>query len=86
VFVDYGRYMVMIVLIQFMLVFYLVYKEDETMLAVIGKIVPIINKNWFIIIIACLVMLFLEPVNAIGPSDKVRHIFRGIMSLFGINY
>jgi len=80
-FTDYGRWMIMITMIQFMLIFYLVYTEDKTVLAVTGKMVPLINKNRFLIILMCSIMLFLGPVSAISPSDRIAHIVKGFLSI-----
>jgi hypothetical protein len=76
-FTDYGRYMIMISQIQFMLVFYLIYAENNTVLAVISKMVPSVNKKWFIIILICSLMLFLGPVGSISPSGRIKQIFMG---------
>jgi hypothetical protein len=81
-FFDFGRWMIMIVLIQFILLFYLIYMEDKTVLKVMGSMVPFINKNRVMIIYVCALMVFLGPVDAISPSARVMSIIRGLASFF----
>jgi len=83
-FYDFGRWTIMIILIQFMLIFYLIHTKNKTALLVAEKITPVIKKHWWIIIVFCLVMFFLEPVRTIGPSDRVRYIYNGFLDLLKI--
>ncbi|MCL2295418.1 MAG: hypothetical protein FWC36_11250 [Spirochaetes bacterium] len=80
-FYDFARWMVMIILIQFVLIFYLIYVKNNTVLIVAGRMVPIINKNWWYIIVACAIMLFLGPVLIKGPSHRIMHIAEGFLDL-----
>jgi hypothetical protein len=80
-FYDYGRWMTMIIQIQFLLILYLLYIEDKTVLATADKIAPVIRKHWFAVLVVCSIMFFLEPVRAVGPSDKIRHIIDGFLSI-----
>jgi len=81
-FFDFGRWMSMMIQIQFMLVFYLIYAENKTVLIVIDKIVPTINSNWYPIIIMCAIMLFLGPVAGVKPPERLEYIILGFLSLF----
>jgi len=83
-FFDFSRWMAMIIQIQLMLVLYLIYTGNKTVLFVTEKIVPVINKNWYAIIIVCSLMLFLGPGREV-PSDRVRHIIDGILLFFKIS-
>jgi len=83
-FFDFGRWMILVVTIQFMLVFYLVYAKDETVLGILQNLEPFITRNRYSIILACVLMAFLGPVNPIYPSDKVIHLVKGVLSVFGI--
>ncbi|MCL2704621.1 MAG: hypothetical protein FWE72_00240 [Spirochaetaceae bacterium] len=83
-FYDFGRWMVMIIQIQFMLILYLIYTGNKTVLTVTANMVPAINKNWYIIIVICSLMFFLGPVLTIGPSERVSNIIKGCLELFKI--
>jgi hypothetical protein len=80
-FYDFARWMIMIILIQFMLVFYLIYVKNNTVLAVADKVIPVINRNKWYIVVMCAIMLFLGPVSIKGPSDRVMHIAEGFLDL-----
>lgn len=80
-FVDFGRWMIMVLNVQFMLVFYVLYKRNKTALFIVQKIVPHIKRYWFIIILACFFMSFLGTVSQTGPSDKVMGITNGLLLL-----
>jgi hypothetical protein len=82
-FYDFGRWMVMILNIQFMLVFYLIHARNETVLSVVNRAAPFIVKNRFIILLLCVLMSFLGPVTQVGPSEKFGHIEKGIMLILG---
>ena len=82
-FYDFGRWMIMILNIQFMLVLYLIHAKNGTVLLVINKMIPCIEKNRFIIVLICVLMAFLGPVTQVGPSEKFGHIEKGLMLLLG---
>jgi hypothetical protein len=77
-FYDFGRWMIIVMTIQFMLVFYFLYVQNSTVLTVGQRIVPFINKNWFVIILVCLLMTCLGPLREIPPSERVMHIITAI--------
>jgi hypothetical protein len=83
-FYDYGRWMIMIITVQFMLIFYLLYTQNITVLLLAKQTSPFFQRNFFSIILICFFMVFLGPVNPIYPSDRVIRIAKGILSLFGI--
>jgi hypothetical protein len=58
--------------------------NSGTVLSVTEKIIPVINKNWFIIIAVCAIMLFLGPGQAVKPPEKIEHIIMGILNLLKI--
>jgi hypothetical protein len=70
-FFDYGRWMIMILNVQFMLVLYLFFLKNETVLSVAKMATLFFKKNGFIVILICLIMIFLGPVNQIGASGRV---------------
>jgi hypothetical protein len=82
IFIDFGRWMVMIVTSQFLLVFYLLHVQNDTVLSVARETVKVIIRFWYIIILACILMAYLGPVDAIGPSDKVKQIILAVVQAF----
>ena len=80
-FFDFGRWMIMILNIQFMLFFYLVYTENKTVLSTIQAITPFVKQKTFFVMLGCLLMAFLGPVNPITASEKTTHIFSLLKNL-----
>jgi len=80
-FFDFGRWMIMILNVQFMLVFYLAFRRNETVISAARTTIPFIKKNSFFIILIYLIMIFLEPVREIGPSEKIMRLFNYIIQL-----
>ena len=65
--------------VQFMLIFYLIYVKNETVLLLVKKLVPFINRNTFFIILIFLIMTFLGPVNQIAPSGRIMRFVSGFL-------
>lgn len=82
-FFDFGRWMVMILNIQIMLLFYLIYTQNETVIATVQKIVPFIQAKSYPLVLACVLMTCLGPVTVLGPSARVSRIFHALFNLFG---
>jgi hypothetical protein len=80
-FFDFGRWMIMILNVQFMLVFFLIYMQNTTVLSIISKMEPFLNKNEFIIFLICLLMIFIGPVHATTPSERASAIMDIIRKL-----
>jgi hypothetical protein len=80
-FYDFGRWMIMILNVQFILTLYLVYVRNEIVLSAARAFTSCINKHWFIIILVCFLMIFLGPVKQIGPSDRIVRILKGVVLL-----
>jgi hypothetical protein len=85
-FYDFGRWMIMVLTIQFMLIFYFVYVQDSTIISVLQKLAPFVAEFWFVILLAFFLMTFLGPVNQIAPSRRVTHIAKGILQLMKIKF
>jgi hypothetical protein len=66
-----------------MLLFYLIYAQNETVISVAEKTIPFIQEKSRFIILACVFMAWLGPVTVIGPSARVTKIFHVIFHLFG---
>jgi len=74
-FFDFGRWMIMMLNIQFMTVFYLAFRRNETVISAAQITIPFIKKNSFLIILICLIMIFLGPVTDMRPSDRTLRFF-----------
>ena len=81
-FFDFGRWMILIINIQFMLVLYFIFVKNKTVLSVASSAVPIIKKYKIVILIIGVTMLFFGPVNCILPSDRVLHLVNRIVRNF----
>jgi hypothetical protein len=84
-FLDFGRWMIMIMNIQLMLFFYLLYVQNKTVVSLVGKATPFVVKYCFAGILIFVFMAFLGPVNQISPSERVMRIMKGILIVFGMS-
>jgi hypothetical protein len=78
-FFDFGRWMIMVLNVQFMLIFYLIYVKNETVLLLANKLVPFINRNALFIILIFLIMTFLGPVTQIGPGERTMRLVKSFL-------
>jgi len=68
IFFDFGRWMTMVINVQFMTLFYLAMVKNRTVLSVAQAITPFVKRHAFFVVLACLLMAFLGPVDVIGPT------------------
>jgi len=80
-FFDFGRWMIMILNVQFMLVFYLAFKRNKTVISVAQITIPFIKQNSFFLFLIYLIMTFMGPVAQIESSERVWHFFKNIILL-----
>jgi hypothetical protein len=66
-FIDWGRWMIMLLNSQFMLLFYFIYKKEASVLKMSDKI----TKKSFLIIFACMLMICLGPTRDTWASENV---------------
>ena len=74
-FFDFGRWMIMILNVQFLLIFYLIKERNKTVLSVVHMVTPFIKRNAFLIALLMLTMIFLGPFDHLQPSDKVMRFY-----------
>lgn len=79
-FFDYGRWMIMILTVQFMLLLYMIYNNNLTVISTIKKINPYIDKYKYVIVMMCLLMVFLGPVNQVSVSPRITLIMSKILA------
>jgi hypothetical protein len=84
-FFDFGRWMIMVMNTQLILLFYLLYTQNETVISLAGKTAPCIVKYRFVWTLIFISMAFLGPVNQISPSVRIMRIVQGISMVFGIS-
>ena len=86
-FLDFGRWMIMVLNVQFMLLFYLVFVKDRTVLSVIQicgeTIIPFVKRNIFFAALLCFLTAFLGPVDEISPSVRIVRVFNFFIGLTG---
>ncbi|MDR2718816.1 MAG: hypothetical protein LBB89_12255 [Treponema sp.] len=82
-FFDFGRWMIMILNVQFMLIFYLAFKRNKTVISAAQITIPFIKRNGFFILLIFLIMIFLGPVGYIGPGDRTLRFFKCLIQLIG---
>jgi hypothetical protein len=81
-FFDFGRWMIMIMNIQFMLLFYLLHTHNQTATITAEKTAPFIaGKRLYIL--AFIFIAFLGPVNQVGPSERVLRLAKVVFRIFG---
>jgi len=82
-FFDFGRWITMLLAVQFMLAFYFISLKDKTVLEVVHSGARVVKRHAFLITLACLLMAFLGPVHEIRVSESVRSISSTVRVLFG---
>jgi len=83
-FFDFGRWMIMVLNVQFMLFFYLAFVNNSTVLTVAQKSIPFVKRNAFFVILLYLIIAFLGPVGIIGPSERIVNIFYTARQFIGL--
>jgi hypothetical protein len=83
-FFDFGRWVILLMTAQFMLVMYFIYKKEKPVLHIAERMFATIRKHYVILILACLLMTFLGPLDVIHPSDNVMRLIRLPLAVFKI--
>ncbi|MCL2800138.1 MAG: hypothetical protein FWD28_00065 [Treponema sp.] len=73
-FIDYGRWIIMMLNVQFTLIFYFIHVKNKQVISIIQSVTPFIKRHLFYVILVCCIMLFLGPVSVIGTSEKTMQI------------
>jgi hypothetical protein len=66
-FIDWGRWMILLLNSQFLLLFYFIYRKEESVLKMSGTI----TRNSCQIILACIFMIFLGPIQEVSLPANV---------------
>ena len=81
---DFARWMIMILNVQFLLVFYLISVRNSVVLSVVQNVTPFVKRNAFFVVLAYMAMLFLGPVQNIGPNPNIGSILRTLVQFIGL--
>jgi len=73
-FFDFGRWVIMIMNCQFIMVFYLAFVRNETVVSIAQNINLFFKEKYFFVILVCLFMVSLGPLNYISPSDRIMRL------------
>jgi hypothetical protein len=87
-FVDWGRWVIMILTVQFMLVFYFLHKREDAVVYTANKFTIIVQKNMYAVVLFILLSVFFGPIWQIDPSEnftKLLRIINKILELGGVN-
>jgi len=74
-FFDFGRWMIMVLNVQFLLLFYLIKERNKTVLSIVQMLTPFIRRNAFLIALLMLTMIFLGPFDHLQPSERVMRFY-----------
>ena len=83
IFIDYARWMIMILNVQFVLLFYLIYVKNTTVLTIVNVVTPYIRNNIFFVILLFLIMMYLGAVQAMS-SQTGEGSFNNVRDILGI--
>ncbi|MDR1838828.1 MAG: hypothetical protein LBQ93_04480 [Treponema sp.] len=76
-FIDWGRWVIMLLTVQFMLVFYFFHRRENSVIMVMDKFTVIAKKHSFIFIIYIMLSVFMGPIWQINASTNFMRL-RGI--------
>jgi hypothetical protein len=85
-FTDFGRWLCMIAAVQFMLLFYLLYRRNPSVLEVCRIGSAVVKKHRFLILSVCILTAFLGPVNAMTCPDRVAAFVKFLLKGMGVNF
>jgi len=69
-FIDWGRWVIMLLTVQFMLVFYFFHRRENSVILVMDKFTVIAKKHGFIFIIYIMLSVFMGPIWQISASTN----------------
>jgi hypothetical protein len=75
-FIDWGRWVIMIMVSQFILVFYFLYKQEPSVLRASESILAAAKKHSLALISFCILMIIIGPNWQIGPSPLFMAVLR----------
>ena len=91
-FIDWGRWVIMLLTVQFMLVFYFLYMREAAVVYTSNKFSIIVQKNIYIAILFIMLSIFFGPIWQISSSENFENllniptrIIEKILKIGGIN-
>jgi len=69
-FVDWGRWVIMLLTVQFMLVFYFFHRRENSVILVMDKFTIVVKKHNFVFVIYIMLSVFMGPIWQISASTN----------------
>jgi hypothetical protein len=73
-FIDWGRWVIMLLTVQFMLVFYFLHTREAAVVYTANKFTVIVQKNMYVAVLFIMLSVFLGPISYFDPSENFRNL------------
>jgi len=73
-FIDWGRWVIMLLTVQFMLIFYFLYMRETVVVNTANKFTVIVQKNIFAAVLFIMISVFFGPILGIDPSVNFKSL------------
>jgi hypothetical protein len=67
-FVDWGRWVIMLLTVQFMLVFYFFHRQENSVILAMDKFTLVVKKHNFMFVIYIMLSVFMGPIQFVNAS------------------
>jgi len=75
-FIDWGRWVIMLLTVQFMLVFYFLYMREAAVVYTANKFSIIVQKNIYVAILFIMLSMFFGPIWQISSSKNFENLVK----------
>jgi amino acid transporter len=73
-FIDWGRWIIMLLTVQFMLVFYFLHTQEVAVVYTANKFTTIVQKNMFAAVLFIMLSVFFGPISYFDPSENFKNL------------
>ena len=73
-FVDWGRWVIMMLTVQFMLVFYFFHRRENSVILVMDKFTLVVKKHNFMVVIYIMLSVFMGPIQYVNASTNFMRL------------
>jgi hypothetical protein len=73
-FIDWGRWVIMLLTVQFMLVFYFLHTREAAVVYTTNKLSIIVQKNMYAAVLFIMLSVFFGPIWQINSSENFRNL------------
>jgi hypothetical protein len=91
-FVDWGRWVIMLLTVQFMLVFYFLHTKEAAVVHTVNKFTTVVQKNMFAAVLFIMLSVFFGSIWQIDSSENFTNllsypfwIIKKILKITGVN-